>query len=86
METHLTETVHLSDAALNLFRTCVDGDNPRVDEANLEAYRELAAAGLMYPVSTFKHGPESVFRFSDDGWNCRHEILARASGSPEAVS
>ncbi len=43
---------------------------------NREAYRELAAAGLMYPVSTFAHGPESLFRFTEEGWRRREEWLS----------
>ena len=41
---------------------------------NLEAYRELARAGVMYPCSGFMVGPEAVFRFTEEGWNRREEL------------
>jgi hypothetical protein len=80
------ETTTLSESALSLFQACVSGENPRVDASNLAAYRELAATGVMFPVSTFRRGPESVFRFTESGWNRRHEILARIAVSPGASS
>jgi hypothetical protein len=81
------ETTTLSGAAMSLLHECVNAEaNPRVDASNLEAYRELAEAGVMYPVSTFKRGPESVFRFTEGGWADRHRILARTAGSPAASS
>ncbi len=76
----------LSSEALSLLHACVIGDNPGVDESNLPAYRELAAAGIMDPVSGFRHGPEAMFRFTENGWGRRLEILARSVGSPGAVS
>ncbi len=60
--------------------------NPRVNEANLAAYRELAEAGVMYAVSGFRHGPEAMFRFTESGWRDRLEILARKAGSPAVAS
>ena len=57
MKTHA-----LSQAAVDLFRLHVERDGIRVDDANREAPRELAAAGIMYPVSTFARGPEAYFR------------------------
>ncbi len=80
------ETITLSESAVALLHACVIGDNPRVDPSNLEAYRELATAGVMFPVSTFRRGPESVFRFTEGGWADRHRILARTAGSPAASS
>jgi hypothetical protein len=81
------ETITLSEPALALLHDCVNAEsNPRVDEANLAAYRELAVAGIMDPVSTFRRGPESVFRFTEFGWRDRHRILARTAGSPAAAS
>jgi hypothetical protein len=74
-------TIALSAPPVTLLQACLAGENPRVDATNLEAYRELASAGIMYPVSTFKRGPESVFRFTETGWARRHEILAQTAGS-----
>ena len=34
---------------------------------NLEAYRELALAGLMIPLHTFAHGRESAYRMTEAG-------------------
>jgi hypothetical protein len=42
--------------------------------ANLEAYRELVRAEVMYPLCGFLRGPESVFRFTEEGWNRREEL------------
>jgi hypothetical protein len=72
----------LSTEALTLLHACVTGDNPRVDASNIEAYRELTTAGVMYPVSGMFRGPESNFRFTAEGWQNRHEILATPVGSP----
>ncbi len=68
----------LSEAALSLLHLCVSGPNPKVDDSNRESYRELARAGVMYPVSGFVSGPEANFRFTEDGWNRRDELLACA--------
>jgi hypothetical protein len=71
----------LSPAAMALFRLHVEQEGIRVDDANREAHRELAAAGIMYSVSTFARGPEAYFRLTEDGWNRRHEILDCAKES-----
>jgi hypothetical protein len=62
----------LSEAAKELLRRRLAGDD-RVTSENLEAYRELSAARIMYPVSTWAGGPESVFRFTPAGWERREE-------------
>ena len=59
---------HLSADALALLRhRLVTKDNP-VDDSNREACRELARAGIMYPVSEFVSGSEASFRFTNEGW------------------
>jgi hypothetical protein len=63
---------NLSTAARELLRRRLAGDD-RVTRENLEAYRELSAARIMYPVSTWAGGPESVFRFTPAGWEHREE-------------
>jgi hypothetical protein len=68
------QTITLSESALSLLRRRVAGDD-EVTEANRAAYRELAAAGIMIPISTWAGGPESVFRFSEEGWARREEWL-----------
>jgi hypothetical protein len=76
----------LSADALALLRLHIERDGIRVDEANRAAHRELAAAGIMYPVSTFARGPEAYFRFTPDGWARRHEILAGGGRKPPTSS
>ena len=74
-------TIALSEAAVALFRLHIEQDGIRVHDDNREAHRELAAAGIMYPVSTFARGPEAYFRFTEDGWNRRDEIRGCAKES-----
>ena len=72
----------LSRAARDLLRCRLAGDD-RVTPENLEAYRELAAARIMYPVSTWVGGPESVFRFTPAGWNAvRNGLTASVALHP----
>lgn len=68
-------TITLSDAALAVLRRHVERGGMRVDDSNREAYRELARAGIMYPLSGFAGGPESHYRFTDEGWSRRGEWL-----------
>jgi hypothetical protein len=65
----------LSENALAVLRKRLEGDD-RVTAANRDGYRELEAAGIMYPVSTFTRGPEAIFRFTEEGWNRRFDFLA----------
>jgi hypothetical protein len=67
-------SVKLSTDARNLLRRRVNGELVEVTPENLEAYRELARAGVMYPLAGFMRGPESVFRFAEDGWNRRMDL------------
>ncbi len=69
------KTISLSPAAMAMFRLHVERAGIRVDDTNRDAHRELAAAGILYPVSTFARGPEAYFRFTDFGWDQREEIL-----------
>ena len=65
---------HLSEAARELLRRRLAGDR-EVTDANRPLYRELVAARIMYPVSTWVGGPESVFRFTLAGWERREEWI-----------
>jgi hypothetical protein len=46
-----------------------------VTDANRPLYRELVAARIMYPVSTWAGDPESAFRFTPLGWGRREEWI-----------
>ena len=72
------QTVTLSEAAQAQMRLHMERSGIPVDDANREAYRELARAGIMYPVSTFARGAETYFRFTPAGWDKRREILGCA--------
>jgi hypothetical protein len=66
--------VTLSKPARILLRRRSNGEQVEVTTENLETYRELATAGVMEPFSGFMRGPESVFRFTEQGWNLREEL------------
>jgi len=65
------ETLNLSAEALFLLRRRWTQEWVEVNDQTKPSYRELAAAGLMYPVSGFTHGPEANFRFTEEGWAMR---------------
>lgn len=64
-------TITLSAEAVALLRLHLERDGIRVDDSNREAHRELARAGIMYPVSGYSTGPESHYRFTAEGWRRR---------------
>jgi hypothetical protein len=72
---------NISEAARETLRRHLAGDK-KVTEANLAAYRELAAARIMYPVSGFTTGPEANFRFTYWGWHRREEWLSAPAAAP----
>jgi hypothetical protein len=72
------ETLNLSAEAMTILRRRWAQEWVAVTEENKPFYRELAAAGLMYPVSGFAHGPESNFRFTEIGWNLRENLAPPA--------
>lgn len=74
----------LSESARELLRQRVTGRRVDVTDETREAYRELARAGLMYPISGFMRGPEANFRFTEDGWNRREEWLSQSAVLPLA--
>ena len=55
----------LSEDALALLRRRLDRQHVAVDDAARPLYRELVSAGLMIPLHTFAHGPDSAYRLTD---------------------
>jgi len=76
------QTITLSEAALAVLRSRIATTDADVTPDNLEACRELVLAGIMVPLSTFAKGPESLFKFTDEGWQRRHEILNAVAPLP----
>lgn len=71
----------LSESALDLLRRRLAGERVDVNAETRPLYRELAAAGLMYPVSGFTHGPEANYRLTEAGWEFSAAV-APPAGSP----
>jgi hypothetical protein len=78
------QAIALTEAAQSLLRLRIEVGQVVVTSENLEAYRELARAGIMYPVSGFVSGPEGNFRFTEEGWARREEWLSAPSPRPGA--
>jgi hypothetical protein len=62
------KTEMLSREAIALLRYRLETRDNQVTSTNLEGYRELVRAGVMFAVSGFVSGPEASLRFSDAGW------------------
>jgi hypothetical protein len=79
----VSDTIALSEAALALLRRRIAGEWVEVTVESKPLYRELAAAGLMDPVSGFTRGPEANFRLTEAGWAMRpSDAAAPPAGSP----
>jgi len=81
LEPRLPERIDLSQEAVATLKEYLAGDRS-VTDANREAYRELARAGIMIPLSGFIGGPESSFLFTHQGWERREEWLTAARCEP----
>ncbi len=78
---------NLSGAARDLLRRLVvDRERVEVTFETKPAYRELASARIMYPLSGFIGGPESAFRFTYWGWHRRLEWISDPAAAPPAES
>jgi hypothetical protein len=75
----------LSKRATALLRHRLETKDNRVTAANIEAYRELVQAGIMFPVSGFVSGPEASFRFTDEGWEWVNEPANLAALQAESA-
>ena len=67
----MPDTITLSESAVATLRFRVKGWKMPVRDRHLEAFHELVAAGIMEP-----DGDD--FRFTEDGWARRNELLAEA--------
>ena len=65
----MPDAIALSPAAESLLRRHVERGEQPVDDANREAHRELARAGLLVAVHTFTGGREAFYRFTRAGWD-----------------
>jgi hypothetical protein len=65
----------LSSSAIELLRQHIERDGIPVNDGNREAHRELAVAGIMFPVSGFASGAESHYRFTKEGWERRFDWI-----------
>ena len=72
------DTRNLSEASWTLMRQIVSGEHVEITLGNRSAFRELAAARIIYLMHTFAKGEESGYRFTYFGWNQRFELLACA--------
>jgi hypothetical protein len=73
----------LSEAARALLRRHLAGKD-QVSESNRAAYRELAAARVMMPLSGFATGPEARYVFTYWGWRMRFDLAGNAGGDGKA--
>jgi hypothetical protein len=88
LEPCLPERIELSRAARKTLARHLAGDK-EVTDANRDAYRELARAGIMVSVGTFIKGDDCVFQLTHQGWERRHDfqrLLPRLSASAIARS
>jgi hypothetical protein len=69
-------TTTLSAEALSLLRRRLAGEWVGVSEETRPLYRELMAAGLMYPVSTLINGSEGYYRPTDLACEWREDFTA----------
>jgi hypothetical protein len=74
----MPETFALSESAVSVLRFCVKGCRMRVTDRSLEAFRELAVAGIMEPMLGADGSPEADYRFTEHGWAQRQELLNEA--------
>jgi hypothetical protein len=73
LEPRLPERIELSSAARRTLARHLAGDK-EVTDANRDAYRELARAGIMVSVGTFIKGDDCVFQLTHQGWERRNEF------------
>jgi hypothetical protein len=62
-------TTTLSEKARALLLRRVSGERVQTTDENRAAYQELVAAGIMVPGHSFSLGRESVYKFTEAGWD-----------------
>ena len=72
---------NLSESARGLLRRLASGERVAITDENRPAFRELAAARIIYLRHTFAQGDESGYRFTYWGWHRRFELIARPARS-----
>jgi hypothetical protein len=77
----MSTTAALSEGAIALLRFKIRGYRSRAEPHSLPAYRELTAAGIIEPMP----GSETDFRFTENGWTRRQQILSAADGSLDTL-
>lgn len=77
----MTPTIALSERAVALIRRRLLGER-EVTPENLEAYHELARAGILVAGHSFTGGRESVFKFTEEGWSFAKATWPGESASP----
>jgi hypothetical protein len=85
LEPPLPQTIALSDAARDVLRKRLAGDD-RVTDANRPGYRELAQAGIMVALHSFIGGNESAYRFTDQGWEPRLDLIEQPDPAREPAA
>ncbi len=73
----------LSGAAREVLRRHLAGEE-EVSDSNRAAYRELASARIMIPLSGFASGSESQYVFTYWGWQMRFDLAWMACGKEGA--
>jgi len=74
----MPETFALSELAVPVLRFRVNGYRIKVTDRSREAFRKLAAAGIMEPMTGADGNPVADYQFTDDGWARRQELLSAA--------
>jgi len=74
----MSETFVLSESAVAVLRFRVKGYRMNVTDRSLEAFRELAAAGIMEQVPGADGNPEADYQFTEDGWARREGLISAA--------
>ncbi len=73
---------HFAGRPLSMRRSRPDSLPGQGAEHTRRAHRELVAAGLMEPVSTFAGGPEALYRLTEEADNRRDDSSRPGKSNP----